>query len=406
MADIATMIIDEVFDRLSENGMFTVPEIVTATGLSMTTVSKYVSSMLENGILEPKDTAKSGMRGRQAILYGVKGEANHLLGVDVRYDSLIMSLMDLAGNVLMEDVARDFSYDNTNDCLARMCSLVELFVREAKEKLGGEIVQMCLILGGRVNSSLGTSATNFNVEWLGDNSLEAFLEDRLGFGVRIENDAKAMAYGEYLKIGDPNLRNMLYINVGWGLGLGLILDGKIYYGRDGYSGELGHIQVYDNDVMCHCGKVGCLETEVSGRALQRKIVEGITAGRSSVLAGGYRKTGRIGIADIMCAAQKEDPMCVELVTNAGTELGKHVSSLINIFNPERIVIGGAIARAAAYYFLYPIKAAVRKYSLRLMSRDVVIDSAILGENAGVFGACMIARKVYYERISARVIEGL
>jgi len=406
MADIATLVIGTIFEHLAGNGLFTVPEIVEKTGISMTTISKYVSSMLEKGILEAKDTVRTGSRGRQAILYGLKGEQKYLLGVDVKTDSLIMSLMDTGGKILRTETDRDFSYQNTDENLERACKTIEEFISQTRDSFGGKVIQMCMTIGGRVNAEAGTSASNYNVEGLGESSLASFLEERFGFKVRIENDTKAMAYGEYLKLREKGVSDLLFINVGWGLGMGIVLDGKLHYGKDGYSGELGHIPAYDNGILCHCGKMGCLETEVSGRAIQRKLKEQISAGKNSILCAKIRRGETIGMVDILEASQKEDPLCVELITKAGNELGRHISSLINIFNPERIVIGGALSRAASYYFLLPIRAAVRKYSLKLISKDVLIETSKMGDEAGVYGACMIAQNLHFKNICQAIINNL
>lgn len=98
------------------------------------------------------------------------------------------------------------------------------------------------------------------------------------------------------------------------------------------------------------------------------------------------------MSDIIRAAEKEDPLCIDLITKAGAELGLHISNLINIFNPSQIIIGGEFSKAAAYYFFHPIEASVRRYSLKLMSKGVPITPAILGENAGALGGCLMARR--------------
>jgi len=406
MADIASTVIGSIFERLAAAGRFTIPEIVDKTGISITTISKYVASMQQRGILEMKDTVRTGGRGRQAIIYGLKRRAAYILGVDVKNSQLVMSLMSASGVAVKTVIVNDFSYRNSLDNLEKVCLLIDEFIRDAIPSDGGEVDQMCLILGGRVNADAGTSASCYNVDDLGEGSLAAILEERLGFKVRIENDTKAMAYGEYMKRRDDGVSDMLYVNVGWGIGMGIVMDGKLFYGKDGYSGELGHIPVYDNGILCHCGKMGCLETEVSGRAIHRKVLGLLSEGKNSVLTDKFIDGETIGMSDILEAARKEDPICVDLISKAGNELGRHISSLINIFNPERIVIGGALSKATDYYFLLPIRAAVRKYSLRLISKGVIIESSSMGDDAGAYGACMIAKRIHFERISQEILNNL
>ena len=150
--------------------------------------------------------------------------------------------------------------------------------------------------------------------------------------------------------------------------------------------------MYENNVMCHCGKKGCIETEISGSAVCRKLVERIYNHEASVLSKKVWNGNMITIEDIIEAAKLEDPLCIELVTQAGGELGHQLAGLINLLNPDRIIIGGRMSEIAPYYFLQPVKLAVHKYSLRLMTQQLSIVPSRLGGDAGVIGACLIARK--------------
>lgn len=172
----------------------------------------------------------------------------------------------------------------------------------------------------------------------------------------------------------------------------LIVNGEIYYGKDGYSGEFGHVHMYNNNIMCHCGKKGCIETELSGSAICRKLIERIHNHEASVLSRKVWGGNVITIADIIAAAEQEDPLCIELVSQVGSELGHQLAGLINLLNPDCIVIGGKIAEVAPYYFLQPVTLAIHKYSLRLMNQHLSILPSRLGQHAGIVGACMLARK--------------
>ena len=174
-----------------------------------------------------------------------------------------------------------------------------------------------------------------------------------------------MAFGEFTAgcTKDMEVNSVLYVNISWGLGLGIIQDKQIYFGKSGFSGEFGHISVFDNQILCHCGKKGCLETEVSGQAMCRKIQERIRAGESSVLSS---------------------------IVHSGRELGKQVANLINVFNPELVIIGGSLADASGY-LTQQVEASVRIYSMSVVTRDTQIRTATLGDRAGLIGACMLAR---------------
>lgn len=381
----------EILKRIMEQGKFTIPDIVERTGVSPTTIAKYVFDMQTAGLLDVIDSVKSEHRGRRPLLYGLKSKALYFIGVDIKYFSLDIGIMDLSGNILDSKHIADFRFENSFSNLEEIIISVDKFIKEL-EGIGPDQIQcICFAIGGRVNSSQGTSASIFNFEEFRDASLADFLTGRLGYPVIIENDTKVMAYGEYMSLGDDGIRDMLYINIGWGLGLGIIVDGKLLAGCKGYAGEFGHVPFYDNDVMCHCGKKGCIETEVSGNAVYRKLIQRVKGGEQSLLSKKILFGEGITLKDIIFAAEKEDPLCVDLISQMGSQLGRHVAGLINIFNPECIMVGGTFAEAATYYFLHPMNDSIRKYSLRLMSNDIQVKTSILGERSGVIGACILAR---------------
>lgn len=148
--------------------------------------------------------------------------------------------------------------------------------------------------------------------------------------------------------------------------------------------------------MCHCGKKGCLETEASGSALHRILLERIANGEESILSHRAKDTENILTLDeIIDAINKEDLLCIEIIEEIGQKLGKQIAGLINLFNPELVIIGGTISQTGDY-ILQPIKSAVRKYSLNLVSQDSTIALSKLKSKAGVIGACMLARSRTFE----------
>ena len=170
----------------------------------------------------------------------------------------------------------------------------------------------------------------------------------------------------------------------------MIIDHEIYLGKSGFSGELGHISVYDNQILCHCGKKGCLETEVSGQAMCRKLEARIRAGESSSLSAVLAEGRSITLSDLLQACAQEDMLCLQVLSEIGLQLGKQIANLINVFNPDLVIVGGSLADAGGY-FTQQIEASVRTYSLSLVTRDTRIATATLGDRAGLVGACMLAR---------------
>jgi len=180
------------------------------------------------------------------------------------------------------------------------------------------------------------------------------------------------------------------LQVDWGLGLGIIVNGKLYYGKSGYSGEFGHLPIVDNGILCSCGKQGCLETIVSATAIARKAKEGIREGNSSLikeLVNG--EIDNIDISAIMEAANRGDQFAISIFSVVGYWLGKGIVYLIQIFNPELIVLGGRLAEAKEF-IAAPIQQAINTFSNRDISNDTDIKFSELGQKAGTLGAAAYA----------------
>ena len=378
-----------ILKQVMSKGSFSISEICTLTGLSTTSIAKYVSRMVKEGLIDMLDQVKAEGRGRRAVRYGAGAESNCFLGVDVSSYSLGLGVMDLSGEMRASRVDKNFRTENTHECLELVLSKIREFLDSQPEL--PKISSAHFNLSGRVNSRAGTSASFFSFEETLETPLSKILSERLGVPVYMANDTQAMAYGEYHARPEEKWENMLFVNAGWGLGLGIIIGGKLYAGGSGYAGEMGHMHMFDNNILCHCGKKGCLETEVSGRAISRKLTERIKAGESSILSGKVHRNETITTDDIIMALEKEDPLCMELVSHTGSALGMYLAGIMNLLNPDAIVIGGGLSMAASYYFLQYAALAIKQHSLKLISSNVPVVSSVLGNGAGLMGACLLAR---------------
>ena len=198
-----------------------------------------------------------------------------------------------------------------------------------------------------------------------------------------------MAYGEYMK-GVVDGEQTLFLSMSLGDWVSDYHRRKPYYGKSGFSGEFGHFPTFDNEILCHCGKKGCLETEASGLAIHRMILDRVAKGESTILTEMVENINTLTLTNIIKATNMEDPLCIEIMEEVGYKLGKYIAGLINIFNPDLVVIGGQVADAEGFIML-PIRSAIRKYSLNLVNKDTRVVASKLKNKAGIIGACMIAR---------------
>lgn len=379
----------ETIKALCEHDGLSIAQLAGITGNSVPTVTKYLNELLQKGWITVAGKA-TGTHGRKPSIYRLCGHTAYFLGVDPKHNSLSLALMDLCGNVVAE-YEESILFQNTPEMIEVICTKCEKFLNESC--IPKDRVQcVAFNISGRVNPANGQSYSIFNFE-NNEDALSDTLSDRLGIRTLIDNDTRLMAYGEMKTAIKGKYRDFLFINVGWGIGLSIIIDGKLYSGSDGFSGELGHTSVYNNEVMCHCGKKGCLETEVGGRAICNHLQKRIAQGETSSLKSKAAQGATLDEGDIINAALHDDMLSIDVIETAGYELGRQIANLINLFNPQAVIIGGSL-QAAGDIFIEPIKIAVRRYSLRLISQNVAIIPSELAGRSGSIGACFKARDFF------------
>lgn len=367
------------------NGDATIAELCKEMDLSIPTVTKLIGELQEDGyILDFGKQETSG--GRKPNIYGLNPASGYFVGVDVFRDRINIAAVDFKGEKLRIEENISYMLENTPVALESLCQLINDFIDSlpvSREK----ILAVGVNISGRVNPASGYSYSIFYFE---EKPLSQILEERINIKIYIENDTRAMLYGEYMQGVVKGEKNILFVNMSWGLGLSILINGELYYGKSGFSGEFGHFCFFDNEILCQCGKKGCIETEASGSALHRKLLEKYREGSSTILANKIDNQEEITMVDLIEAIQKEDVLCIEILEGMGLNLGRGIAGLINIFNPELVVLGGPLSLTGEYISL-PIKSAIRKYSLNLVSQDTEIKVSKLGERAGVLGACLLSR---------------
>lgn len=373
-----------IIQYLIMSGNSSIADLSKEMELSVPTVTKLVMELLEAGYL--LDSGKQDTSGgRKPNIYGLNPESGYFAGVDIQKKRILLALVDFNGKIIDQEVV-PYRLENTAEALDELCEIINSYIEKLPVKKD-KILQVGVNITGRVNSVSGYSYTYF---YFSEHPLAQILEERINLPVNLENDSRAMCYGEYMTGTVKGEKNVLFININWGLGAGIIVDGKLYYGKSGFSGEFGHISLFDNEIICQCGKKGCLETEASGYAIQRLLLEKYRQGSTTILAERLEETSDITLIEFVDAVLKEDVLAIEIVERVGTYLGRALAGLINLFNPEVVIIGGPLSRTQDYIRL-PIKSAIRKYSLNLVNQDTELVVSKLGEKAGLIGACLLAR---------------
>ena len=225
--------------------------------------------------------------------------------------------------------------------------------------------------------------------WL-DIPLKSAVEKRYKVATFLLNDASAAALAEHHLGAGKGTNNLIYLTVSTGIGGGIIINGQLYLGVSGGAGELGHMTIDVNGPRCNCGGIGHLEVLASGTAVAREAIRRISQGEKSSLP--EMVTGRIEnitAKEVSMAAREGDSLALDVIAEAATYLGIGIANLVNIFNPEMIVIGGGLSKMGSLLF-NPVRQVMKERAFRLPAQAVRIVPAKLGDDAGVFGAAIFA----------------
>lgn len=375
----------EIINLCIKNGKDVIANFSNVTGVSVPTITKFVGEMIDDGYLQDEGKISTS-GGRRPTVFGLNPNAGYFVGIDVARQHFHIAICNFKGELVhfIQDI--EFVLVANPDSFKNLCAIVKDEVGKAGLKWE-KVLGVGISLSGRVNPEAGYSLSYFVSD---DLPIKDIFEREFNVPVNIENDSRAMTYGEYINMGENAPKNVIFVNIGWGLGMGLILDGKLYYGKSGFSGEIGHVPLMNNDIICRCGKVGCLETGASGSALYRMIMKMLNDGRTSSLSGLYRANGDLKLHEILEAVEKEDMLAIEGIEEVGANLGRGISGLINIFNPSLVVIGGRLI-VGGEYLLLPIRSAINKYSLSKVSSDTKLEFSKLGQKAASIGDCLLCR---------------
>ncbi|MCY1720738.1 ROK family transcriptional regulator [Prolixibacteraceae bacterium Z1-6] len=371
------------------NGPLSNSELAKSIKLSTPKINSLLVELIDDGLVEELGRGDSS-GGRRPNIYGLVEDGFYVVGITINVTRTIISIF----NSCNKEVSGPHYFP------IKMQSDIEIF-RQVNQKLE-EVVRASNIapekilvagieLPGLINQKEGINKTYFPEV----NNLFAELKKIFGIPVFFNHDSKVRTFAEQHFGLAKGKKNVLMLQVDWGLGLGIIVNGQLYAGKSGFSGEFGHLPLADNGVLCVCGKQGCLETIVSANAIARQAREGIKNGSSSLIKELVNDDlDKITISSVIEAANSGDQFAISLFSKVGEWLGRGIAYLIQIFNPELIIIGGQVA-VANQFILAPIQQAIHTFSNRDISNETEIRFSELGPKAGTMGAAAYA----LERIS-------
>ncbi|SFB76012.1 ROK family protein (putative glucokinase) [Zunongwangia mangrovi] len=363
------------------NGDTSNAEICTKFGISLPTSMALINQLLDDGIVIKKGRGKSE-GGRKPDLYGLKEHSFFVLSIHIERFKIKLALIDNNHSIVKEEILETQISTNSNIVDLLYDFSQEFF--EASEVDHKKIMGVGISMPGLVSSEEGKNFTYYLTEQ-DPASLRDKFEERFKKPVAILNDAKSASLAEFHFGLAKEKQNVLVISMDWGVGLGIIMGGKIHSGVSGFAGEFGHIPMVEDGMLCHCGKRGCLETEASGLALVRKVKEGLKNGQTSILNSlTPEDLEKLEPDTIIEAANKGDQFAINSLSEIGISLGKGIAILIQIFNPELIVLEGKIAKAKQF-ITTPIQQSMNIYCMMQLKEKTNIELSNLGNNSSLYG---------------------
>lgn len=356
-------------------------DLARSLGLTRAAVTAIVNDLLDAGIVREVEGQHAG--GRRPIVLEVNPNLGFVVGIDMGATHSTLLLTDFSGREIQVLDAPLMIEQGPAVCLAKINEYLHLLVQKAEIGLD-QIKAIGVGVPGPIVEEAGmVSGPPIMPGWDGF-PIRDTLQNLWHCPVSLSNDADLGALGEWSYGAARGERNVAYLKVGTGVGCGLLLDGKIYRGSTGSAGEIGHITLDENGPVCQCGNRGCLEALAGGKAIALKAIDAVQKGQRTQLSE-IQPVANITARDIIEAAQRGDLFAQQLMVDAGSHLGTAVASLVNLFNPGMVVIGGGVAQIGDL-LIEPIRRTVQQRSLRVASRAVRITEALLGRRSSVMGA--------------------
>ena len=359
---------------------------------------ELINTLADAGILEQNEKGSS-IGGRKPILNKLKSNTFFILCVEVELFRIKMTIVDNTNSFVY---ASSSSFLLTKDWSSapELSRLLRDFI-QVSGIAWSSILAIGISMPGLINNNNGRNHTYMvnNDEYI---SLQDYFSTQFDKPTFIINDVKSAAIAE-LRFGlAKGRKDVLVILMDWGIGLGVIMDGKLRNGAAGFSGEMGHMPFVEDGTLCYCGKKGCLETVASGVALVRMAKAGIQSGEDSLLNElSEQKIENIEPHQVIEAANKGDQYAISILSFIGEKLGKGIATLVQLFNPELIILSGKIAEANQYITI-PIQQAINTYCMTQLKNIASVELSKLGADAGAKGIAHIAFEKYFDTLIANV----
>jgi glucokinase-like ROK family protein len=350
---------------------------------SLPVTTKMLGKLIEEGwVAETGFAASTG--GRRAVMYSLKPDVLYLVAVAM--DQLItrIAILNMHNNQVRATEVFELPLTKNPQALATLTEKIDEVIKRSgisKNNIAGVGIGM----PGFVDAIKGINYTFLESE---QGSLTQYISSKIKLPVFIDNDSRLIALAELMFGSARGKKNAMVINVGWGVGLGMILNGELFRGHNGFAGEFSHIPLFLNNKLCSCGKSGCLETETSLLVVIEKANKGLKEGKISLLKELSTEHAERAFQEIISAAGKGDKFAVERLSESGYNIGRGVAILIHLLNPELVILSGR-GSSAGKIWQAPIQQALNEHCIPQLASNTEIVISSLGYQAEITGAAAL-----------------
>ena len=385
----------QILKQLYFNNMVSCAELSLKINKSLPLTTKILNELIEDGwVIETGYAPSTG--GRRPAMYSIRQDVIYVVAVAMDQFVTRIAIMDMQNNYVTRVEKIELPLAKNSSGLPILIDKINQIINDSgisKSSIAGIGIGM----PGFVDVQKGINYSFFESS---DKSLSRRISEKVNLPVFIDNDSSLIALAEQRFGAAKDKVNAMVLNIGWGIGLGMILNGELFRGHNGLAGEFSHLPLFLNGKLCSCGKRGCLETESSLFAVVDKARTGIAAGRVSTISDLPEEHVEQASEAVITAAQEGDQFAIELLSEAGYNIGRGVAILIHLFNPKEIVLSGR-GSLAGKIWQAPIQQAINEHCIPKLALHTEIALSTLGYEAELIGAAALVMENYEQESIAK-----
>ena len=381
----------KILSCLHSSGNTSAPQLSKWLRISLPTCIALLNDLISTGYVKNIGIGESS-GGRKPNLYGLPEDGFYVISCDLARYSASMTICDCFNKFVTPVIKIDTHIDDP-ELVEKLYQAAQVLMEEnhiPNKKVFGLGVGM----PGLIDSKAGV---NFTIKDKKYQNVSHDLHKRFNKLIYVDNDARMHAHGEFHFGSAKDYSNAIIIHWSWGLGLGIIINGQLFSGNNGFAGEFSHIPMVENGDLCICGKRGCLETIASSNTIMKRVKQGFMDREISSLINQFKDNPEsITPEDVINSARQGDEFCISILNEVGKAMGKGLSYIIQLLNPEVIVLSGPLSKAKQYV-LFPIQQSLNRLCLEKISGNTSIIISEMGDQSALLGTSeMVFQKVFAE----------